>query len=188
MIRHGETDWNYLGKLQGRTDIPLNKQGIIQAEECRQFLKDSKWDLIVTSPLLRAKQTAEIINQDFNIPLIEMTEFQERDYGNAEGMTINEREKAFPDKKYPNQEDRLSLSNRVMAGVKILNKNYRGCKILLVAHGAVINSILANLSNGEIGSGKTKLINACISNIQFNQEKWQIENYNQISHLSQYCK
>ncbi|WP_240620132.1 histidine phosphatase family protein, partial [Peribacillus acanthi] len=107
LIRHGETDWNSLGKLQGRTDIALNKQGILQAEECRQFLKESKWDLIVTSPLLRAKQTAEIINQDFNVPLIEMKEFLERDYEDAEGMTINEREKAFPDKKYPNQEDRL---------------------------------------------------------------------------------
>ena len=57
---------------------------------------------------------------------------------------------------------------------------------MLVAHGAVINAILAVLSNGEIGAGKTNLLNACISNIYFHQDKWQINDFNQVSHLSNY--
>lgn len=55
---------------------------------------------------------------------------------------------------------------------------------LLVAHGAVINAILADVLKGKIGSGKTKLINSCISNIHFHQDRWRIIDFNQISHLS----
>lgn len=186
LVRHGETDWNALGKLQGRTDIQLNETGIIQAEECSEFLKSFKWDVIITSPLKRAKQTAEIINKNLNVPLIEMKEFLERDYGDAEGMVLEERISAFPDKSYPNQEDRLTLNNRIMTGIQEINQRYEENKILLIAHGAVINAILAVLSNGMIGSGKTKLINACISNIYFHQDRWSIKDFNQISHLSKY--
>lgn len=186
LVRHGETDWNSLGKLQGRSDIPLNNTGISQAEECRDVLKESHWDVIVTSPLKRAKETTDVINKELKLPIIEMVEFIERNYGDAEGMTVKERLTAFPDKNYPNQEDRKSLNKRVMDGVEKINQLYSGKKVLLVAHGAVINSILAQFSNGEIGSGKTKLINACISNIEYVNEKWKIRDYNHIAHLSQY--
>lgn len=73
-----------------------------------------------------------------------------------------------------------------MAGIEEINHMHEKCKVLLVAHGAVINAILASLSNGVIGSGKTKLNNACISSIHFHQERWQIKDFNQISHLSKY--
>ncbi|MFX3673585.1 MAG: histidine phosphatase family protein [Paenisporosarcina sp.] len=186
LVRHGETDWNLLGKLQGRTDIPLNETGILQAEECSEFLKSSKLDVIITSPLNRAKQTAEILKKNFNVPLIEMEKFIERGYGDAEGMLLEERDSAFPDKSYPNQENRVTLNRRVMDGIQEINQRYFGSKILLVAHGAVINAILADISNCKIGSGKTKLMNAGISNIHFHQEKWLIKDFNQISHLSKY--
>lgn len=184
MLRHGETDWNALGKLQGRTDIPLNEKGIMQANECSEFLKAFQWNVIITSPMKRAKQTAEIINNKLKVPLIEMEEFLERDYGDAEGMAFEERMFAFPDKKYSNQEDRLSLNNRIMKGIQQINKRYGESKILLVTHGAVINAIIANLSNGEVGSGKTNLLNASISNIQFHQDRWRITDFNNITHLS----
>lgn len=186
LIRHGETDWNVIGKLQGRTDIQLNESGILQAEECSEFLKSLQWDVIITSPLKRAKQTAEIINKNLNLPLIEMKDFLERDYGEAEGMLKEEKTAAFPNKTYPNQEDRLTLKTRVMSGIQEINQRYAGSNILLVAHGAVINAILSDLSRGRIGSKKTELKNACISNIQYYQDRWRINDYNQIFHLSKY--
>lgn len=186
LVRHGETDWNVLGKLQGRTDIRLNESGILQAEECSEFLKSLQWDVIITSPLKRAKETAEIINKNLNLSLIEMKDFLERDYGEAEGMLLEERKVAFPGKSYPNQEDRLTLNNRVMSGIQEINQRYAGTNILLVTHGAVINAILADLSKGKIGSKKTELKNACISNIQYYQDRWRINDYNQIFHLSKY--
>ena len=104
LVRHGETDWNAIGKLQGRTDIPLNETGIFQAEKCGEYLKESEWDFIITSPLNRAKQTAEIIKRKIDVPLLEMDHFVERHFGEAEGMTLQEISAAFPDKMYPNQE------------------------------------------------------------------------------------
>lgn len=186
LVRHGETDWNVMGKIQGRTDIPLNAKGILQAKECGEFLKGTNWDVIISSPLKRAKQTAEIINTYLHIPLEEMDEFVERHFGKAEGMTLEERMTAYPDKQYPNQEEILSVEKRVKIGINKIHEKYKDGKVLLVAHGAVINTILSLFSDGELGYGKTNLVNACISNIEYFQEKWKVKDYNQISHLSQY--
>ncbi|MDV2888482.1 histidine phosphatase family protein, partial [Alkalihalophilus pseudofirmus] len=75
---------------------PLNAKGIQQAKESGQFLKHSDWDVIITSPLKRARRTAEIINESLNIPLVEMDDFKEKYFGDAEGMTLEERRVAFP--------------------------------------------------------------------------------------------
>lgn len=188
LVRHGETDWNAIGKLQGRTNIPLNSTGIKQAKECSEFLSCSNWNIIITSPLKRAKQTAEIINSRLKLPLVEMDEFLERGYGDAEGMALKERLTLFSDGNIPNQEDMASLKSRVMDGLHVINKKFPVEKVILVAHGAVINSILATLSKGEIGSGKTKLVNACLSYIHFHEGEWKIIDFNQVSHLSQYSE
>lgn len=167
-------------------DIPLNARGVQQAEEAAAYLSDEKYDVLITSPLQRAKQTARIINQHLQLPFVKMDEFKERYFGDAQGMAKKERMSAFPDKNYPNLETREALGKRVMAGLHKITENYPDKQVLLVAHGAVINTILASLSNGKIGSGKTKLINACISNISFDRSQWKIQDYNQVTHLSAY--
>lgn len=183
LIRHGETDWNAIGKIQGRTDIPLNNTGTLQAEACREYLANTYFDVLITSPLTRAKQTAEIINKSLNIPLIEMDEFLERDFGDAEGEILTDRIKLYLDTKQLNQEDRSSLNKRVIEGIQKIHHRYHDQRVILVAHGGVINAILSILSNGKVGAGKTKLKNACISNIHFHEGDWQIKDYNQASHL-----
>ncbi|MFZ7943550.1 histidine phosphatase family protein [Neobacillus sp. 19] len=185
LVRHGETDWNAAGRIQGSTDIPLNAKGIQQAKECGQFLKQSSWDVIITSPLKRAKVTAEIINENLHIPLVEMGDFKEKFFGDAEGMTLEERRAKYPDHMYPNQEDEESLTKRVMNGLEKINHDYPNQKVILVVHGAVINSILAEISNGELGYGKTRIQNACISDIHYHENGWKVRTFNQVSHLSQ---
>ncbi|GAB3053722.1 histidine phosphatase family protein [Virgibacillus ainsalahensis] len=184
LVRHGETDWNFYGKLQGKTDIPLNDTGIIQAEETGKFLNASDYDVIIASPLKRAKRTAEIINTYLDLPFAVMEDFAERSFGDAEGMMLEERKTQYPDKRYPNQEKVEDFHSRVMAGIDKITIEHPDKRVLLVAHGAVINAILSIISNGKIGSGKTKLMNACISNIHFQQDQWNVKNYNQIEHLS----
>ncbi|WP_449620767.1 histidine phosphatase family protein [Robertmurraya sp. Marseille-Q9965] len=185
LVRHGETDWNAQGMIQGKTDIPLNQKGIKQAKECGVFLKIDSWDVIVTSPLSRARQTAEIISSFIDKPIIEMVEFIERDYGEAEGMTAEERMTTFPDKKYPNQEDRTSLIKRIMNGLEQIKQKWEGKQVIVVAHGAVINAILAELSNDEIGSGITRLRNACLNHIKHVDDKWHVVDYNIVTHLTE---
>ncbi|OOR16233.1 histidine phosphatase family protein [Bacillus cereus] len=185
LVRHGETEWNAIGKLQGRENIKLNKQGKQQAEKCGLYLREKQWDIIISSPLSRAKQTAEIINTYMLIPvnLIEMENFIERDYGMASGLTTEERTQMFPNRNYINQEPRRFLKTRIITGLNIIQKQHPNSKVILVTHSAVINTILALISNNEIGSGKTKLFTACISSIYYHQEQWKISEYNKIDHL-----
>lgn len=184
LVRHGETDWNVAGRLQGSTNIPLNKTGISQANECSIFLAKNTWDIVITSPLKRAKKTAEMINEKLHLPFIEMEAFMEKSFGDAEGMTVAEREVAFPNRVYPNEEERSLFVERVMNGIGEILEKHREKRMLLVAHGAVINAVLYVLSNGEIGSGITRLHNACLSTIVFQNEKWNIETFNEIGHLT----
>lgn len=184
LVRHGETDWNKSGKIQGHTDIELNKNGIIQANACANYLNNTPFELIITSPLKRAKQTAKIIAERKRLPLVEMDEFIERNYGDAEGMTVEECQIIFPDREYPNQESKEDVRERVMNGLQQIQKEHKVSNIILVAHGGVINSILAMLSNNEIGSGKKKLANACLSTIYYDQGIWKIKNFNEIGHLN----
>ena len=65
IVRHGETDWNILKKLTGQTDIPLNLNGIKQAKEVREKLKNIKFDYVFSSPLKRAYETAKIITKNY---------------------------------------------------------------------------------------------------------------------------
>ncbi|MED1738317.1 histidine phosphatase family protein [Bacillus swezeyi] len=184
LIRHGETDWNALGKLQGRTDIPLNETGKRQAKETGEFLKDADWDVIITSPLKRARETAEFINQYLGLEIVEMEDFIERNYGDAEGMPFAERMKLYPDKNYPNQESKEALAERLMTGIQKVSDKYPDQKVLVVAHGAAIHTLLSKISNGNINLENTKLVNACLSNISFQENKWLVNDYNRSDHLS----
>ena len=85
LTRHGQTDWNVMGKVQGITDIELNETGIKQAEETREKLLNENIDEIISSPLKRAKKTAEIIGSERNIPIIIDEAIIERRYGKFEG-------------------------------------------------------------------------------------------------------
>lgn len=87
VIRHGQTDWNVAGKCQGITDIELNSTGIEQAKQAREQIKKYKIDLIICSPLKRARKTAEIINQGINCQIINDKRIIERNCGNIEGTT-----------------------------------------------------------------------------------------------------
>ena len=86
VVRHGETEWNRLHKVQGRTDIPLNDYGRRLARETAEGMKSLSLDLAYTSPLSRARETAGIILEGRNIPIIEDERIQEFSFGSYEGM------------------------------------------------------------------------------------------------------
>ena len=86
IVRHGETDWNRIHRVQGRTDIPLNDYGRHLARETAEGMKDIRIDLGYTSPLLRAKETAQILLGDRDVPLYEDSRIEELSFGSYEGM------------------------------------------------------------------------------------------------------
>ena len=179
LLRHGETDWNSLGKLQGRENIPLNDAGIEQINEAAKYLKNFNWSIIISSPLSRAKVSAEIISKEIgNIKICEEMDFIERDYGKASGMTPDERKSAFPDGIWTGVEPPEILQKRIINALMKYIKEYDGENIIIVSHGAAINSILAYFSGNEIGTGKTTLKNACITLLQKMNDEIKIVFYN----------
>lgn len=157
VIRHGETEWNRLLKLQGRTDIPLNDNGINMAHKASEGLKNVNFTRIITSPLSRAVETANIIKRDRDIPVIIDDRIIEIGFGANEGC---EYDKNKPDQ-YPELarffrepdvyvparggETIEQLKNRTAEFLKDIMKRYGSTDevILLSVHGAVIRGIMS---------------------------------------------
>jgi phosphoserine phosphatase len=97
LIRHGETDWNRAERFQGQIDIPLNRQGLAQAEKAGEFLKDTKLDLAFSSPLSRPLETCKaVLAHHGEIPLTLVEDLQEISHGLWEGKLKAEIEAQFP--------------------------------------------------------------------------------------------
>ena len=86
IIRHGKTDWNTRHKLQGRTDVPLNAEGRQMAEAAREAYRDVHFDICYSSPLIRARETAEILLRGRNIPILTDDRLAEMSFGDYEGL------------------------------------------------------------------------------------------------------
>lgn len=185
MVRHGETDWNSIGRLQGRMNIELNDTGKQQAFESSQVLKDSEWDNLLTSPQMRAKQTALIINEVLNLDFVEMDEFMEMYFGDGEGLLIEERlEKHGKNPIYPNQESVEDFYKRIDDGLNTIIESYKGKNVVLATHGKVLNYILESVSKGELESGNIGLINGSITTLIYDKGQWSIETFNEASHIT----
>ncbi|KWZ68205.1 histidine phosphatase family protein [Bacillus altitudinis] len=185
LVRHGETDWNAAKRIQGRTDIPLNDTGKWQAEQTGLYLKDAHWDVVISSPLSRAKETAHLILQHVHAPLVIMDDFIERDYGDAEGMSFEERQKLFPNKQYPNMEPLSALQDRMLEGIEKVRATYPDQRVLIVAHGAAIHALLTSLADEHMGIKDTRLANACLNYVEWTDGEWKVNDYNVVSHLTQ---
>ena len=139
-VRHGETAWNEAHLLQGWSDIPLNAAGILQAQKTRGLLKDTPFDRIVTSPLLRAKQTAEIIGEGRDVPLIVDERLKERGFGDLEGHPFSQDDfdswwKRSFDFAACGMEPVDSLLARIRSLIDELYEEHPDETILFVAHG-----------------------------------------------------
>ena len=85
-VRHGQTDWNLNGFIQGRENNPLNKIGIQQARDTARFLQSERWDIVISSPLIRAYDTAKEIAKAVGLSSILLdSRFIERDFGEISG-------------------------------------------------------------------------------------------------------
>ena len=142
MIRHGQTDWNVKHKVQGKADIELNTTGKKQAEEIGKKLKDEKIDIIISSPLKRARQTAEIINNNLKCQIIYEEGISERDFGEFEGKTGEEFDfEGFWDykinKKFEKAENIRDFFSRIYGTLDDICNKYKGQNVLIVSHGGV---------------------------------------------------
>lgn len=145
VTRHGQTDWNVEKRIQGRTDIELNNKGIEQAYQTKENLENEKIELIICSPLKRAKQTADIINKDRNIPIIYDERLLEICYGENEGRLHDDFDydgfwSIVNTHEYKDAENVNKFIQRVHNFLNDL-KNRKEENILIVTHNGVCRAI-----------------------------------------------
>lgn len=186
LVRHGETDWNLHHRYQGRADVPLNATGRQQAQRVAEAIGADGWDAIVSSPLSRSMETARAIA---NVAGIDPGEIEqepdlvERAYGEAEGLTLAEREARFPEGNWPGLEEWDDVAKRSMLVLERIAARHPGKRVLVVCHGGVINAILAVVTNGEMGTGITVIINTARTVLVRQGDAWAVESVNVTDHL-----
>lgn len=140
LVRHGQTDWNIADLLQGSSDIPLNDTGRAQAVQAGVLLADEHWDRIVSSPLVRAVETARIIASACDVLPFEIDpDLVERDYGAAEGLTKEQATAQFGNL-WPGQESYEHLKERAVATIDAIAARYPGEHLIIATHGTFIRA------------------------------------------------
>jgi uncharacterized phosphatase len=171
LVRHGQTDWNAIGRIQGATDVPLNDVGRGQATEAVTPLSEYSWDFVVASPLSRAAETADIIADVLELEVVRhMPGLVERNYGPAEGLSAGPKLDALRVEgsfnSFRGAEAQDSVSGRGLGALRELATDYPGARIIVVCHGTLIRlSLMAAL-----GRDIPPITNAAMSVVQFNPE------------------
>lgn len=196
ITRHGETEWNTKGILQGHLDSPLTRNGIEGAYKLSKRLKDYEFDYIITSPLYRAYKTAEIISEPNNTTIVKDDSLKEINCGEFQGYNFKDIWLKFPELKrqmdsdpvnfiYPNGESLSQFYKRVVLGfTDILNK-YENSKILIVGHGGTIKCLMASMFEHT----KPKIffenvvVNCSLTEIDYDKKKFTLVKFNDTDHL-----
>jgi broad specificity phosphatase PhoE len=197
LVRHGTTANNEQGVWQGRGDFPLNDTGRKEARLLAERLKHDAFDIVYHSPMIRAIETAEIINKNHNAPCKTIPGFVEIDLGEFDGKKHEEIMGSYPeiyqnwvrdiDAPIPGGESFNDIYNRVKPGVdEIMASNHRG--ILVVAHAMVNRAILGQLMKMDpIPARKFRMDNSAFSKFIVYESPFgnyiAVDSWNNTSHL-----
>jgi alpha-ribazole phosphatase/probable phosphoglycerate mutase len=152
-VRHGQTDWNVQGKLQGHADIPLNNAGRAEAAGLSQRISAIDFDICFSSDLQRAIETARILTATRPLTIKSVSALRERNFGLWEGRLFSELlEYEKGDQLFPDIESDEEIQKRTFPLLHEIVSNYPGASVLIVTHGSVIRSLLAHLLNIDSSS------------------------------------
>lgn len=196
-IRHGETELNKQKRLQGQSDIPLNDYGRELAKITGEALKEVPFDIVFSSPLIRAKETAEIVIGNKQVPIILEDRIKEISFGDYEGLCYNKEGYNIPEPNFLRFFEAPQLYNVPPHGehfydvIKrcgdfwtdlLQNKDYQNKTILVSTHGCALKAILANLRPTAVenfwGNGVHK--NCAVTIVDVSDDKIEILKEGQI--------
>lgn len=185
LVRHGQTDWNQIKRLQGREDVPLNEIGVRQARHTAELFRRSvlygvRFGMVCTSPLSRAVDTAGYIQAALDNPsvpcealsplcppekLCVLPQLIERDYGSLSGLTLEERRHQFPggEKQAGDVESVPMAAARMYSAFDDMLEAVPEHAIIGVTHGGILNAVFSRLTSGEIGTGRSLTVNCSVS-------------------------
>ncbi|WP_333615175.1 histidine phosphatase family protein [Glutamicibacter sp.] len=154
LIRHGQTDWNLAGRMQGRTDIELNGTGRAQARALGRDLSGQNWDLVVASPLSRAQETALLIAAELDVEhAAPVADVIERGFGPLEGRIMAEVSEAEAATLAAETEARETVLHRMLGALSALVQENPGRNILVISHGAAMRIVRDALAGVRIHEG-----------------------------------
>ena len=194
LVRHGETDWNRDRRIQGSTDIPLNDAGRAQARDAAATLRE-QLDLssalvapvIVSSDLSRARETAQIIAAELELPAPRTyTDLRERAYGDAEGVDAAEFISRWGDwhtAEVPGAEPWPHLRERGLRALASVVRDARratapaAASVILVTHGALIRELIRHATGGELPPTGERLANGSAYSMLYERERLRLVSY-----------
>lgn len=195
LVRHGESKWNVLKKIQGQQDVPLTDRGKSQAYQIGDRLLSEKIDSIYSSDLKRAYDTAAIIGKKLQIDVNPMTELREINFGQWEGASYdkiystNHKEiilwRKAPEKlNIDGIESLKKLQLRAMSAVKKIINSETGNNILIVSHSATLKTIILGLLNIDLANFKNlTLDNVSLTIVEFRNYNRVLKVLNDTNHI-----
>lgn len=160
-------------RLQGITDIPLNDVGRRQARDAVEVLLAYEWDVVVSSPLSRAAETADVIAAGLGLPVVRrVPELRERDFGPAEGMRSgSELEELRIPGGFRGTEAEGEAATRGLAALEVLAKDFAGARIVVITHGTLIRVSLSQALERKIET----ISNASLNVVHHSPGGWELK-------------
>ena len=184
LVRHGETDWNRDRRIQGSTDIALNDTGRAQARAAAAGLRG---DIIVSSDLSRARETAEIIAAELDLPAPTLyPDLRERAYGDAEGVDAADFIRRWGDwhtAEVPGAEPWPHLRERGLRALAAVVRDARratapaAASVVVVTHGALIRELIRHATGGELPPAGERLANGSAYTMLYERERLRLLSY-----------
>ena len=197
VVRHGETDWNKLGRFQGHTDISLNDRGLSQARETAVASEDWGYTAIYSSPLVRTVQVAEEIAKVTPMLVSQEPGLKELSLGDLEGVTGEEMRNAWPDlfAAWRTEPEKMSMPNGESLGelrdrtwqviLDIEQKHSSDDSIVVISHNFAIRSIVNELLGMPLAYFHRMSLNlASVCTFDSDERGRRLTGYNSTSHLS----
>jgi len=196
IVRHGETEWNAAGRIQGHTDIGLSDRGAEQARSLGQRLSGLSIDAAYTSDLKRTSETARLALGDRSIALNETPMLREYHKGEFEGMTMTEIKAQFPDE-YPKYlekdldyspkggESTRVVSARMAEIIGEIKSNHLDETVLVVSHGGALRAAMVSLLGMPLEGNWSFIFGNCgLTTIDSFEDNAVLRHFNDTSHLS----
>ena len=197
LIRHGESEWNILKKIQGQEDVPLSSNGIVQAEKVAKRLLKEKIHHIYSSDLKRAYDTAKVIGSSLNIKVNKLEELREINFGSWQGLTSKEVQESHRDHhliwmtnahklSISGAETLLDVQERMIKVTRELIVRHPDENLLLVSHGSAIKTLILGLLDIDLAVyNKMTIGNVSISVIEFREFNPVVRVLNDTCHLEE---
>lgn len=196
LIRHGQTDWNLEGKIQGRHDVSLNKTGLKQAELLAMGMDKRPVVQIFSSRQKRALETAQAVGRRQHVAVTVIDGLEEVEFGEWEGKTWDEISREYPEEFKvwctepaeivpPGGESRPQIYRRIGNALNEILRRSRG-DIAIVSHGAALAYMVSLMLEKELGDHDEIIVkNASISTVEYDREtgKFHMAEANDVSHL-----